>query len=298
MEEASMAEETQRSRLGRGLAALIGDVGNDAVPSRSETTPRRAPLEHLRPNPRNPRRNFQEAELDELARSIQSKGLIQPVVVRRVAGAATPFEIVAGERRWRAAQRAGLSEIPIVLVEIDDRTSLEFAIIENVQREDLNAIEEATGYQNLIDDYNYTQAELANSLGKSRSHIANTLRLLKLPEDVKASLVEGRLSAGHGRALLNLDDPSAAAREVIAQGLSVRETEVIGQREAKSRRRRDEKAATFEQKSADVTALEHSLEESLGLPVTIRHGVNGGELRIRYQTLEQLDSLCKSLRGE
>ena len=293
-----MAEETQRSRLGRGLAALIGDVGNDAVPSRSETTPRRAPLEHLRPNPRNPRRNFQEAELDELARSIQSKGLIQPVVVRRVAGAATPFEIVAGERRWRAAQRAGLSEIPIVLVEIDDRTSLEFAIIENVQREDLNAIEEATGYQNLIDDYNYTQAELANSLGKSRSHIANTLRLLKLPEDVKASLVEGRLSAGHGRALLNLDDPSAAAREVIAQGLSVRETEVIGQREAKSRRRRDEKAATFEQKSADVTALEHSLEESLGLPVTIRHGVNGGELRIRYQTLEQLDSLCKSLRGE
>ena len=166
-----MAEEAQRSRLGRGLAALIGDVGTEAAPSRGESAPRRAALEHLRPNPRNPRRNFPDAELDELAASIQSKGLIQPVVVRRVAGKPAPYEIVAGERRWRAAQRAGLSEIPIVLVEIDDRTSLEFAIIENVQREDLNAIEEATGYQNLIDEYSYTQAELAQFFRKKpKSH--------------------------------------------------------------------------------------------------------------------------------
>ena len=293
-----MAEEAQRSRLGRGLAALIGDVGTEAAPARGESAPRRAPLEHLRPNPRNPRRNFADAELDELAASIQRKGLIQPVVVRRVEGKPTPYEIVAGERRWRAAQRAGLAEIPIVLVEIDDRTSLEFAIIENVQREDLNAIEEATGYQNLIDEYHYTQAELANSLGKSRSHITNTLRLLKLPNDVKTSLIEGRLSAGHGRALLNVDDPSAAARQVIAQGLSVRETEAIAQQRAKPRRRREERAIEPEQGRADIAALERSLEESLGLPVSIRHGARGGDLRVRYQTLEQLDLLCKSLTGQ
>jgi ParB family chromosome partitioning protein len=298
MKEEIMAEEAQRSRLGRGLAALIGDVGTEAAPARGESAPRRAPLEHLRPNPRNPRRNFADAELDELAASIQRKGLIQPVVVRRVEGKPTPYEIVAGERRWRAAQRAGLAEIPIVLVEIDDRTSLEFAIIENVQREDLNAIEEATGYQNLIDEYHYTQAELANSLGKSRSHITNTLRLLKLPNDVKTSLIEGRLSAGHGRALLNVDDPSAAARQVIAQGLSVRETEAIAQQRAKPRRRREERAIEPEQGRADIAALERSLEESLGLPVSIRHGARGGDLRVRYQTLEQLDSLCKSLTGQ
>jgi ParB family chromosome partitioning protein len=298
MKEEIMAEEAQRSRLGRGLAALIGDVGTEAAPARGESAPRRAPLEHLRPNPRNPRRNFGDAELDELAASIQRKGLIQPVVVRRVEGKPTPYEIVAGERRWRAAQRAGLAEIPIVLVEIDDRTSLEFAIIENVQREDLNAIEEATGYQNLIDEYHYTQAELANSLGKSRSHITNTLRLLKLPNDVKTSLIEGRLSAGHGRALLNVDDPSAAARQVIAQGLSDRETEAIAQQGAKPRRRREERAIEPEQGRADIAALERSLEESLGLPVSIRHGARGGDLRVRYQTLEQLDSLCKSLTGQ
>ncbi len=293
-----MAEEAQRSRLGRGLAALIGDVGTEAAPTRGEGAPRRAPLEHLRPNPRNPRRNFSEAELDELAASIKNKGLIQPVVVRRAAEGGTPYEIVAGERRWRAAQRSGLSEIPIVLVEIDDRTSLEFAIIENVQREDLNAIEEATGYQNLIEEYGYTQAELGNALGKSRSHITNTLRLLKLPDAVKTNLVEGRLSAGHGRALLNLDDPSAAARQVIEQGLSVRDTEALAQHQARTRRRGKERAVEPASGGADVAALERSLEEGLGLPVSIRHGARGGELRIRYQTLEQLDSVCKALRGQ
>ena len=294
-----MADESQRSRLGRGLAALIGDVGTEAAPSRAAAVPRRAPVEHLRPNPRNPRRNFSDAELDELAASIRSKGLIQPVVVRRLPDKAIPYEIVAGERRWRAAQRAELREIPIVLIEADDRTSLELAIIENVQREDLNAIDEATGYQNLIDEYNYTQAELANSLGKSRSHVTNTLRLLKLPEDVKSSLADGRLSAGHGRALLNVDDPSAAAKEVIARGLSVREAEAIAQREAKTRRRREDRgSAPASSGDADVAALEHSLEESLGLPVSIRHGARGGELRIRYQSLEQLDALCRSLTGQ
>ncbi|MBV8448104.1 MAG: ParB/RepB/Spo0J family partition protein [Hyphomicrobiales bacterium] len=294
-----MAEEPQRSRLGRGLATLIGDVGTETAPAKSEFVPRRAPVEHLRPNPRNPRRNFADAELDELAASIRSKGLIQPVVVRRGADKGAPYEIVAGERRWRAAQRAGLSEIPIVLIEVDDRASLELAIIENVQREDLNAIEEANGYQNLLDEYNYTQAELAKSLGKSRSHITNTLRLLNLPDDVKKSLSEGRLSAGHGRALLNVDDPSAAAREVMAHGLSVRDAEAMAQKEAKVRRGREGKATRpASPADADVAALEHSLEENLGLPVAIRHGARGGELRIRYQSLEQLDSLCRSLTGQ
>jgi ParB family transcriptional regulator, chromosome partitioning protein len=290
-----MAEEAQRSRLGRGLAALIGDVGTDVAPSRPESAPRRAALDLVRPNPRNPRRSFPEIELEELASSIRSKGLIQPIVVRRVADTAAPFEIVAGERRWRAAQRAGLSEIPIVLVEVDDRTSLEFAIIENVQRADLNPIEEAIGYQNLTQEFNYTQAELANSVGKSRSYIANTVRLLKLPDDVKASLADGRLSAGHGRALLNLDDPSAVAKQVIERGLTVRDAEAIAQREARGRRRKEAVPAAPREGSADITALERSLESHLGLPVAIRHGARGGELRIRYRSVEQLDAICKSL---
>jgi len=291
-----MAEESQRSRLGRGLAALIGDVGADLAPSRPEAAPRRAPVELLRPNPRNPRRNFPEAELDELASSIRSKGLIQPIVVRRIQGQASHFEIIAGERRWRAAQRASLPEVPIVLVEADDRTSLELAIIENVQRSDLNPIEEAVGYQSLIDEYKYNQADLAQALGKSRSHIANTIRLLKLPEDVKARLGDGSLTAGHGRALLAVADPSAAARELVAHGGSVRDAEKLAQREAKAKTaqaspgRRKEMA-----ENADIAALEKGLESVLGLPVSIRHGAKGGELRIRYSSFEQLDDLCKRL---
>jgi len=289
-----MAEEAQRSRLGRGLAALIGDVGADIAPSRQEASPRRAAIELLRPNPRNPRRNFAEDELDELAGSIRSKGLIQPIVVRRAADRPTHFEIVAGERRWRAAQRAGLSEVPIIFVEIDDRTSLEFAIIENIQRADLNPIEEAIGYQNLVAEFNYTQAELAQSIGRSRSHIANTIRLLNLPDDVKARLSDGSLSAGHGRALLGSSDPSAAAKRLVERGASVREAEELAKREA----RRPRPSASQERDGvgdADVAALEKALESFLGLPVAIRHGSRGGELRIGYRTVEQLDALCNSL---
>jgi ParB family chromosome partitioning protein len=291
-----MAEEGQRSRLGRGLAALIGDVGADIAPTRPEASPRRAAVELLRPNPRNPRRSFAEPELAELADSIRSKGLIQPIVVRKSAHQPAHFEIVAGERRWRAAQKAGLAEVPIVLVDIDDRTSLEFAIIENVQRTDLNPIEEAVGYQNLIDEFHYTQTDLAQSLGKSRSYIANTLRLLKLPDDVKARLSDGSLTAGHGRALLGVADPSAAAKELVAHGASVREAERLAQREARAHRpsRKREEA----EESADIAALEKGLEGVLGLPVSIRHGKSGGELRIHYRTVEQLDGVCKRLMGE
>ncbi|MFI5013777.1 MAG: ParB/RepB/Spo0J family partition protein [Hyphomicrobiales bacterium] len=292
-----MVEETQRSRLGRGLAALIGDVGADMAPSR-EAGPARAALDLLRPNPRNPRRNFEDAELDELASSIRSKGLIQPVVVRRVPDQATPFEIVAGERRWRAAQRASIAEIPIVIVDVDDRTSLEFAIIENVQRSDLNPIEEATGYQNLLNEFKYTQADLAQSVGKSRSYITNTIRLLNLPNDVKSRLVDGSLSAGHGRALLSLADPSSAAKEVVERGMTVRATEELAQRQAREiRSTAASPAKERDAGSADIAALEKSLESVLGLPVAIRHGARGGELRIRYRTVEQLDAICKSLTG-
>jgi ParB family chromosome partitioning protein len=292
-----MADDTQpRSRLGRGLAALIGDASADIMaPGRPEAGPRRAPLELLHPNPRNPRQNFAEAELEELAASIRSKGLIQPIIVRRAADQPSHFEIVAGERRWRAAQRAGLSEVPIVLVDIDDRTSLEFAIIENVQRAGLNPIEEASGYQNLIEEFHYTQAELAQSLGKSRSYIANSLRLLKLPDDVRARLSDGSLTAGHGRALLSVSDPSAAAKDLVARGASVRQAERLAQREAAQHD--DTKTSRSRQSGhdADIAALEKGLETFLGLPVAIRHGMRGGELRIRYSTVEQLDSVCKRL---
>jgi ParB family transcriptional regulator, chromosome partitioning protein len=294
-----MAEDVHRSRLGRGLAALIGDVSEDLIPARPEADPRRAPIEALRANPRNPRRHFPDAELDELAASIRQKGMIQPIVVRRLRAAGTDLEIVAGERRWRAAQRVGLAEVPIVLVEVDDRTSLEFAIVENVQRADLNPIEEATGYQCLIDEFGYTQIDLAQSLGRSRSHITNTLRLLKLPEDVKSRLIDRTLSAGHARALLAMDDPSSAAREVVARGLSVRQAEELAQR---SQARKARPGTALESKSlgrdADISAIEEALEEVLGLPVSIRHGERGGELRVSYRSIEQLDSLCKSLMGQ
>src|SRR5207244_1300804 len=193
---------------------------------------RKVAIEFLRPNPRNPRRSFGEVELAELATSITQRGLIQPIVVRPIGDVPGTFEIVAGERRWRAAQRAGLDEVPVVVVEVDDRASLEFAILENVQRTDLNPIEEATGYERLMQDFSYTQKELAEILGKSRSHLANTLRLLNLPPAVQARVTAGEITAGHARALLAVRDPEAVARRVVAEGLSVREVEAIASSEA------------------------------------------------------------------
>jgi ParB family transcriptional regulator, chromosome partitioning protein len=293
-----MAEDVQRSRLGRGLAALIGDVGDDLAPARPDVEPRRAPIEALRANPRNPRRHFPDAELDELGASIREKGLVQPIVVRRSRAGGTQFEIVAGERRWRAAQRIGLAEVPIVIVDVDDKTSLEFAIIENVQRSDLNPIEEATGYQNLISEFGYTQNDLAQSLGRSRSHVANTLRLLNLPDDVKSKLVDRTLSAGHARALLAMSDPSGAAKLVIERGLSVRQAEELVQRQARQARTRSAPETKNHRRDADIVAIEEALEEVLGLPVSIRHGERGGELRVSYRSIEQLDALCKTLMGK
>ena len=211
------------SRLGRGLAALMGDVGEETSVADTGRKPRRAPIENLRPNPRNPRRLFTEAELDELSYSIRERGIIQPIVVRALQG--DNFEIIAGERRWRAAQRAGLHDVPIAIIEANDAQSLEFAIIENVQRADLNPIEEASGYLALMDDFNRTQDEVAQIVGKSRPHVANTIRLLKLSEPVKQLVRSGKISAGHARLLLGQPNAERIAQEIIDKGLSVRQLE-------------------------------------------------------------------------
>ena len=286
-----MAEEPNKSRLGRGLAALIGDMGEEAFVERARSQ-RRLPVAFIRPNPRNPRKGFAEAELDELADSIRAKGLLQPILVRPVAGARDAYEIVAGERRWRAAQRAGLHEVPAVVVEASDREALELAIIENVQRTDLNPLEEALGYERLTAEFGYAQADLAKIIGKSRSHVANTLRLLKLPEGVKQHLREGRITAGHARTLVTQDDPEALADEIVTRGLNVREAEALAQEKTRGARPR----GPASEKDADIRALEKALSDVLGLKVGVNHrGDSGGEIRIGYRTLEQLDDVCRRL---
>lgn len=289
-----MAEETPRSRLGRGLAALIGDAGDEAGAVERARGQRRVPIEYIHANPKNPRRHFNETELEELASSIKSKGVIQPILVRAVRGKADAFEIVAGERRWRASQKAGLHEVPIILMEISDKEALEIAIIENVQRADLNPLEEALGYDSLIQQFDYAQADLGKIVGKSRSHIANTLRLLKLPDSVKKHLQEGRLTAGHARALLAHDNPEALAKAIIEKGLNVRDVEALAEAQAEAKGRPPKKRPRTA-KSADVRALEKKLSDSLGLSVEVNHRNTGGEVRIRYKTLEQLDALARRL---
>jgi ParB family chromosome partitioning protein len=291
-----MAEELVRSRLGRGLAALIGDVGDEvAFVDRAKGGaggPRKIPIEFLRPNPRNPRKAFEDGDLDDLAGSIREKGIIQPIVARSVPNMADVYEIVAGERRWRAAQRAGLHEVPVIIVEATESEALELAIVENVQRADLNPLEEALGYEQLVAEFGHTQADLARIVGKSRSHVANTMRLLRLPEPVKALVSEGQLTAGHARALLSVDDPEAAARRIVEKGLNVRDVERMAQEDSAPKPASKAKA----EKDPDTRALEKALEDVLGMVVAIQHGSRGGELKIRYRTLEQLESVCKRLR--
>ncbi|WP_425106077.1 ParB/RepB/Spo0J family partition protein [Ancylobacter sp.] len=300
----AMAEDGGRSRLGRGLAALIGDMGEDggAANERARVPggARKVPLAFLRANPRNPRRSFAEADLEDLAASIRERGIIQPIVVRQVAGERDAYEIVAGERRWRASQRAGIHEVPIVVVEVNDREALEIAIIENVQRADLNPLEEAAGYQSLADQFGYSQNDLARVIGKSRSHVANTMRLLRLPEPVKAYLADGRLSAGHARALLTQDDPEALARAIVEQGMNVRAIEALAQElnvakaEAAGKPPKKPKHPALD---ADTAALQRRLSDELGLAVTLKHDGEAGEIRIRYSSLDQLDEVCRRLAG-
>jgi len=292
----SMAEETHRSRLGRSLAAMIGDAGNAAAPSSPERArgQRRVPLAFLKPNPRNPRRIFSDGELGELAVSIRERGIIQPIVVRTVHGTTDQFEIIAGERRWRAAQRAGLHDVPIIVHEASDSEALELAIIENVQRADLNPLEEAMGYQALADEYKYSQDEIAKTVGKSRSHVANTLRLLKLPESVKSYINAGKLSAGHARALVGLDHPESIAREIVERGLNVRDVEQLAQQRA-SAAGKPKKTHQRPGKDADTRATEKRLSDALGLAVTIETRGEGGLLQIKYRDLDQLDDVIRRL---
>jgi ParB family chromosome partitioning protein len=293
-----MAEE--RSRLGRGLASLIGDVGGEAAHvDRPSRTPRRVPIEFLKANPRNPRRTFSDAELDELSASIKQHGVIQPIVVRPVKGAQDRFEIIAGERRWRASQRAGLHDVPIVTVDVNDSDALEIAIIENVQRSDLNAMEEAQGYHALAAEFKRSQEDIAKIVGKSRSHVANMMRLTKLPEQVQAYIAEGKLSAGHARALIGVPDAAAAAKRIVEEGLNVRQTEALAHDEGVPQRgaQKVRGGGSAKVKDPDTVALEKRVSDVLGLKVSVDHRNPGGTVQIKYTDLDQLDEILRRLEA-
>ncbi len=299
-----MIEDSSKKRLGRGLAALIGepDAGSSQMPGMAPEirADRKAPIEHLRANANNPRRHFDESELDDLARSIREHGIVQPILVRtaRGGGGNARFEIIAGERRWRAAQRAGLHEVPVIVREVDDKQALELAIIENVQRADLNALEEARGYHQLIEEYSYSQADLGNVIGKSRSHVANTLRLLKLPKAVQEFVSSGALSAGHARTLVTAEDPQKLAERIVKEGLSVRQAEMLAQEAQHGEASAAKPGRAPEVKNADARALETRLSDLLGLQVSVNWSDNGsGDIKIRYRTLEQLEGVCRKLEG-
>jgi ParB family chromosome partitioning protein len=289
--EATMADEHRRHGLGRGLSALIGDdvpVAPKVVEAPGKN-PRTVPVAFLRPNKFQPRKTFAPEELQDLANSIREKGVLQPILVRPVAGETNAFEIVAGERRWRASQMAKLHDVPVVVREMSDGESLELAIIENVQREDLNAIEEAAAYHELMDRFSYTQDRVAQEVGKSRPHVANTLRLLKLPESVKAMVRDGRLTAGHARTLVGAPDAEARAKAIVESALSVRQAE-------QRLPTKSGKSSPSAEKDPDTRAVEASLSNVLGLKVQIvDKGKKGGELRVEYRTLEQLDDVIRRL---
>jgi ParB family transcriptional regulator, chromosome partitioning protein len=295
--EAAMAEEAARSRLGRGLAALIGDVRTESSAERPRGQ-RRLPTGALRPNARNPRRAFADAELEELAASVRERGIIQPIIVRPLRGFADEYEIIAGERRWRAAQRAGLHEVPVVAIEATDAEALQLAIIENVQRADLNALEEAEGYRALIDEFDNSQDEIARIVGKSRSHVANTLRLLKLSDAVKAYIRSGKLTAGHARMLIGAPDADALAEDIVARALNVRQVEALARERAETngqKRGNGRSPRKSAAKSADTLALEKRISDATGLVVSIDHHDDRGTLTIRYRSLDQLDDLVQRL---
>jgi len=288
------------SRLGRGLAALIGDMATieGARIAESSSAGKRLPVEFIIANRQNPRRDFDPDALEELTNSIREKGVMQPLLVRPSEDP-NIFEIIAGERRWRAAQRAGLHDVPVIIREVDDKEALELGIIENVQRADLSPLEEAMGYDQLMQQFAYTQQDLAQVIGKSRSHVANTLRLLRLPSDVRDMLARGELTAGHARTLITAEDPAGLARQIVGSGLSVREAEALSQRNlsgtAPGRNPSSPPAEAGADKDADTRALEKQLSDLLGMRVAISHAANGGRLEVRYRTLEQLDSLCMKL---
>ncbi|HEY0446502.1 MAG TPA: ParB/RepB/Spo0J family partition protein [Allosphingosinicella sp.] len=292
-----MSEESatrkRPSGLGRGLSSLLGEVAQEApVGGGARTGIQMLPIASIEPHPGQPRRHFDEDALAELGQSISARGMIQPIVVRPNGHR---YQIVAGERRWRAAQKAQLHEVPVIVREFDDIETLEVALIENIQRQDLNAIEEADAYKRLIDEYGHTQDALGKLVHKSRSHISNLLRLLDLPQRVRSMVAAGELSMGHARALIGADDPEALAQQVVARRLSVRETEKLASaaKPRPSRSREDQQGG-----NADIEALERQLGDMLGLNVRIAHRPNGGVVSLNYSTLDQLDMICQRLSGE
>ncbi|WP_417488925.1 ParB/RepB/Spo0J family partition protein [Maricaulis sp.] len=301
-----MTGTDKNRRLGRGLSALLGETEGESfetAPSEGSPTPasrdgvRMLAIELIRPNPDQPRKAMAEAELEALAASIAEKGIVQPILVRPAKGQGEAYEIVAGERRWRAAQRARLHEVPALVRHLSDQETLEIGIVENVQRADLNPVEEAQAYRQLIDRYGHTQEDIARAVSKSRSHIANMVRLLSLPAIVLTYLAEGQISAGHARAIATAPDPASLAQLIVDNGLSVRDAEALARqaldRPAPSRRQSPAKGEA--DKDADTRSLEADISARLGLDVDIRHGSNGGEVRVRYTTLEQLDDVCRRL---
>ena len=291
-----MASKSERRGLGRGLSALMADVDANAATasgSPSKKVESRIDIGRISPNPDQPRRMFSEEALKDLADSIREKGIIQPLILRPNPRDPSGYEIVAGERRWRAAQRAQLHEVPAIVRDLDDVEVLEIALIENIQRDDLNAIEEARAFRQLMDRFGHTQEKLAEALGKSRSHIANMLRLLNLPEEILEMVTSNALSAGHARALLTADDPISLASLAVKKGLSVRDVE----RMAKSKTAQERKVSTSLEKDADTQLLEKDLKAALGMKVVITHSPGGenGTLQILYETLEQLDEVCRRL---
>ncbi len=288
-----MSEEVKRRGLGRGLSALLGD--EPAVSTASdESTPgvRQMAVERLQPGAYQPRRLFDDDRIQDLVESVRSKGVLQPILVRRHPTAADTYEIIAGERRWRAAQLAQLHEVPVLIRDLSDREAAEVALVENLQRQDLSPLEEAEGYRRLMEEFEHTQEGLSKAVGKSRSHVANTMRLLALPDPVKTMLDRGELSAGHARAILASDEPVKLAQQVVAKGLNVRQTEKLVQ---KPERQKRGQASTAADKDPDTVALERDLAALLGLKVSIKFHGKGGEITLRYGNLEQLDDILHRL---
>ncbi len=283
-----------RRGLAKGLSALLGDGEADVLTALRRTGLQYVPVEFVRPSRLQPRRRFDEGELRALAASIVDKGILQPLIVRPNPSVSGSYEIVAGERRWRAAQLAKLHQLPVIVRQLSDREVVEISLVENVQRENLTPLEEAEGYRRLIDDFGHGQGELAKVVGKSRSHVANTLRLLALPDVVKLLLDDGKLTAGHARALLAVPDPAALGRDVVARGLSVRQTESLARGAGHQRRR----TVTTRAPNSDTRAIERTLSDRLGLTVRIKQRRGGGWVEIHYRTLEQLDETIRRLSGK
>ena len=287
-----MADEDRRTNLGRGLSALLGEGGADFAPSTDDRKSQSVPIEFLKPGRNQPRKNFSHEQILSLVKSIREKGILQPILVRRNPDASNTYEIIAGERRWRAAQMAQLHEVPIIVKDLDDREALEIAMVENLQRQDLSPLEEAEGYRRLTDEFGHNQEELAANVGKSRSHIANMMRLLGLPDPIKSLLEDGALSVGHARALLNANQPEVLATKIVKRGLNVRQTEklvrdnVIGQRHRQP----------SQERNADILDLERSISDSIGLKVEVKSIGEGGKLVLHYNSPEQLDNILQLLK--